>query len=230
MRNKMPFSTVLDKCNGGIKMRVYPSQNYHDLAFAAGRSEPKTLSFAIKNLKDGELFIDVGANVGFITIPVAASNKKVTCIAIEPNPIAFDRLLFNVNANSLSNVICYPLAIGEQYEESWIGFPAKRNMGSASIFLGHEKKSIAIKVAPLESVLVDYVKPQIGCIKVDVEGYEDRVLMPLLQNMEKNVWPRSVVIEHKHRNYWKEDCIDFMTSNGYCQIMVDRADTFLQRE
>ena len=52
-------------------------------------------------------------------------------------------------------------------------------------------------------------------LKLDVEGYEDRALLPLLRSKARAEWPRVVMIEVDHRPDWKEDCLAEMMDLGY---------------
>ncbi len=54
----------------------------------------------------------------------------------------------------------------------------------------------------------------IEALKIDVEGYEDRVLPPFLAAAPRSLWPRRVVIEHAHADA-EHDCVSRMVAVGY---------------
>ena len=55
----------------------------------------------------------------------------------------------------------------------------------------------------------------VDALKIDVEGYEDRVLTGFFKQAPQTLWPRAVVIEHLSKNEWQDDCIADMIARGY---------------
>jgi len=75
--------------------------NWHDSTFFMGLlgSWGFYLHDILRNEKNKFAFLDIGANFGlFSSIAVQSKNCEI-CIAIEPNPIVFDVLRNNLNAN-----------------------------------------------------------------------------------------------------------------------------------
>ena len=66
-------------------------------------------------------------------------------------------------------------------------------------------------------------------LKIDVEGFEDRVLTGFFTQAPESLWPRAVVIEHLSRDEWQDDCIADMQSRGYSQAGRTRSNTLLVR-
>ena len=69
----------------------------------------------------------------------------------------------------------------------------------------------------------------VDTLKIDVEGYEDRVLIGFFAQAPESLWPRAVVIEHLSRQEWHDDCIADMQSRGYAQTGRNRSNTMLVR-
>jgi len=68
-----------------------------------------------KVLREGEVALDVGANIGAHTIALARIvGMRGTVIAFEPQRVVFQTLCANVANNSLPNVFCYQSAVGEK--------------------------------------------------------------------------------------------------------------------
>ncbi|MEJ2122499.1 MAG: FkbM family methyltransferase [Alphaproteobacteria bacterium] len=64
-------------------------------------------------LKDGGSYLDIGANIGLTTIPVAR-NPKVDCVAFEPDPVMFALLRANIARNcEHANVTLHNLALSD---------------------------------------------------------------------------------------------------------------------
>ena len=81
----------------------------------------------------------------------------------------------------------------------------------------------------LQQILSDAGVSRVDALKIDVEGFEDRVLTGFFALVPDTLWPRAVVIEHLSREEWRHDCIDDMISRGYRQTGKTRSNTLLLR-
>jgi hypothetical protein len=91
---------------------------------------------------------------------------------------------------------------------------------------GHTVKVAALR---LQRILEEAGVDRVDTLKIDVEGYEDRVLIGFFARAPESLWPRAVVIEHLSRNEWHDDCIADMQSRGYSQTGRNRSNTMLVR-
>jgi len=69
----------------------------------------------------------------------------------------------------------------------------------------------------------------VDALKIDVEGFEDRVLTGFFRAAPQGLWPRAVVIEHLSRSEWQDDCIADMRARGYAETGRTRSNTMLVR-
>jgi FkbM family methyltransferase len=179
----------------------------------------------------GGVFVDVGANVGtyamVLSRHVGASGKV---IAIEPHPITHARLAFNRAASGFTQVTLVAAAAGPSDGELMIETDGD-NLGASHIVSG-ELSNRAIKVPSLrlQRILGDAGVDHVDALKIDVEGYEDRVLTGFFKEAPPSLWPRAVVIEHLSRNEWLEDCIAGMLARGYAETGKTRSNTLLVRD
>jgi FkbM family methyltransferase len=188
------------------------------------------LDFLRAHTPTGGVFVDVGANVGTYALALArhvGSTGKV--IAVEPHPITHARLAFNRTASGFSQVALVAAAAGSTDGELMIETDGD-NLGASHIASG-ELSSTAISVPSLrlQRILVDAGVSQVDALKIDVEGYEDRVLTGFFKQAPATLWPRAVVIEHLSRNEWLEDCIADMRARGYAETGRTRSNTLLVR-
>jgi hypothetical protein len=102
------------------------------------------------------------------------------------------------------------------------------NLGASHIVSGTGSGN-AIKVPSLrlERILGDAGVNHVDALKIDVEGFEDRVLTNFFKQAPSSLWPRAVVIEHLSRNEWQDDCIADMRARGYAEMGRTRSNTFL---
>jgi FkbM family methyltransferase len=123
-------------------------------------------------LKQGTIFIDIGANIGYYTLLAAAhvgSGGKV--IAFEPSSENCDLLRMSLQANHYTNVNLYPYAVANV--EGIVGFGMDDSNGRISL---DDPTSAAyqVRAITLDTFLKD--EPQIDVIKMDIEGAEGRAL------------------------------------------------------
>ena len=104
------------------------------------------------------------------------------------------------------------------------------NIGASHVVAGNAG-SHAFKVAALrlQRILEEAGVDHVDSLKIDVEGFEDRVLIPFFAQAPESLWPRAVVIEHLSRDEWEDDCIVDMQSRGYAQTGRTRSNTLLVR-
>ena len=176
------------------------------------------------------VFVDVGANVGTYAMVLArhvGPGGKV--IAIEPHPITHARLAFNRAASGFAQVTLVAAAAGPSDGELMIETDGD-NLGASHIVTG-ELSGRAIKVSSLrlQQILEQAGVTHVDALKIDVEGYEDRVLTGFFKQAPASLWPRAVVIEHLSRNEWLEDCIADMRGRGYSETGKTRSNTMLVR-
>lgn len=186
------------------------------------------LDFLRAHAPAGGVFVDVGANVGTYAMPLArhvGSNGKV--IAIEPHPVTHARLAFNRAASGFAQVVLVAAAAGSDDGEVMIETDGD-NLGASHI-VSPARSSNAIKVASLrlQRILDDAGIIRVDALKIDVEGYEDRVLTGFFKDAPLSLWPRAVVIEHLSQNEWLADCIADMRQRGYAETGKTRSNTLL---
>ena len=144
--------------------------------FINGIYEEKYLKLIEKNLPLNSIFIDVGANVGAISILLAKRRPDVTIYAFEASPRVFQYLKINKDQNALVNLHIYNLAIHatDNLELPFYSPEGKNGKGSFSpVFT---QNSELVKTISLDTFFIqNNISPNF--IKVDVEGYESYVFI-----------------------------------------------------
>jgi FkbM family methyltransferase len=202
----------------GQKRRLFVDESVHDKhtfrrGIHPGRDE--LLAF-LEQAAEEPVFLDIGANNGIFT--VTASQKLDPCariLAFEPNPLTFQKLQLHLRLNNIENVKAFQIALG--FEEGELPLSVDpTDDGSCSLLAPATTKSINVAVRPLLAVLKEEGIPKVDLLKIDVEGYEDRVLMPFFRDAPKRYWPTAVLMEVNVCSYhWNEDVLSFMLANGY---------------
>lgn len=139
----------------------------------AGLHEFQDMSFVLHSLRPGDLFVDVGANIGSYTL-LAGGAAGAECMAIEPISSSFIRLERNVALNGLLPRVT-PLNVAIGHEEGKIRFTTGLDTENHAL---DEKEAETcdtqeVRITTLDNVVGD-LKPTL--IKIDVEGFETNVI------------------------------------------------------
>jgi len=174
-----PRSFVV-KLQPGVKMRLYGDSELSRLIYCR-HFEAAERAFANSFLRPGDVFVDVGANIGLFTLIAAACVLPAgRVVAFEPTALTYTRLAENVHLNNFANVNCVKMAVSDHggylnLIQSSDGFDAwnslaKPTMGKA---LSEERvEAIAWDSYAYKHDLIG----RVTMMKIDVEGWESRVL------------------------------------------------------
>jgi FkbM family methyltransferase len=139
-----------------------------------GLQEFEDMAFTLHILRQGDLFADVGANVGTYTI-LASSVVGADCVSFEPVEDAYSWLLRNVALNGVSNkVLTVQAAVGARVETVAMSTALDTiNHIIASEAPDRIGASAQVRVTTLDETFAHH-SPTL--IKIDVEGFETAVV------------------------------------------------------
>lgn len=168
-------------------------------AMETGNFELKETEILIKSLADTDVFIDVGANVGFYTCLSRSLGKKT--IAFEPLYQNLRYLYRNLAENSWDDVEVYPVGLSDRP-----GIVALYGAGTgASLIKGWAGSSESIsQMIPTSTMDIILQKRFVGkrlTIKLDVEGVELAVLngaLGILQQSPRPFWLLEIDLDKHH--------------------------------
>lgn len=211
-----PYDCTAD----GVRMRVYPAENYCDRVVIGRNRLPESdeRSLIAPLVRRGMVFVDIGANVGVYSLFVSALSKGACRIlAFEPNPRTYAKLAFNQKANGFTNLHLVDAAVGAGSGEAALFLESKGNAGRASMVRAGDARtaSVPIRVVTLNAALNAHEVAGIDLLKIDVEGFEAAALMPFFRTAPRTLWPRHILLETVHAGAWAENLLEFLESAGY---------------
>ncbi|MFZ5669634.1 MAG: FkbM family methyltransferase [Pseudomonadota bacterium] len=163
----------------GIQMELDPQEWLQIHLMAGELPEPATTALLRSLLRPGDVCIDVGAHVGFLTLAAAQRvGPTGQVVAIEPQPYNCDRILMNSQANGLENIVVVMAAAGDRD-----GFARlhnqKRNDKARLTLAGGGVSDVStrfeVPLARVDSVAARWGLDRVRLIKIDVEGFEREV-------------------------------------------------------
>lgn len=146
------------------------------IAFALlvdGVYEPDVEELLKSRLREGSVFVDVGANVGALAIPAAAAcGRTGRVVAIEASPSVFAYLKANAGAADTGNISPINCAVSDS--DAMMDFydaPTDHfGMGSGAPQFGMPAKQV--QGQRLDTILAHAGVDRVDVLKVDVEGFE----------------------------------------------------------
>jgi len=182
---------------GGVSMLVRADEGVGRAIYFLREFEPQESNFLFENVRESDICVDIGANVGFYTLGLAkrASAGAVHCF--EPVPLNYHVLALNVLTNGFSNVAVNRCAVGDINGE--VGFCIAEDGAFSSLVDTGRKAIIETAKTPivkLDSYCSERNLPRIDILKVDVEGAEPAILrgaVDLLADPDRR--PRLVMLE-----------------------------------
>ena len=195
-----------------------------DVKMAFGSYNRKEINFIKQNMTTNSTFIDIGSNMGFYTMNIAAIFPKTDffkILSIEANPLMIERQMENIELLNQEIKGVKDKIILENYALSNIQGNLQLNLehgyGSASISKNQTKKSITVKSSTLMDILLKNKINSITCLKIDIEGHEDKALIPFFREAQKSLYPLNIVMEFTSQQEWElePNLVKFLEQIGY---------------
>jgi FkbM family methyltransferase len=194
-----------------------------------GCFEPKTTELITAYVKRGMVVLDIGANIGCHALrcaQLAGSGGKV--IAFEPMSAAFRKLQRNVSLNRFANIILEKSALADREKPNVeVSFQSSWKVDHIADEAGGSEQ---INVTTIDSYLERNGIAAIDLIKLDVDGYEYKIIAGGLRTI-RNSMP---VLIMEFGKYTLERCgdsleqlIDLLHSLGYA--IYSERDTSVRR-
>lgn len=148
--------------------------------YLTGTYEAGTLSVMGKCLREGDIFIDVGANIGLMSIfSSRAIGNKGKVYSFEPVLETFTILKKNIEINKIKNIDAFDVGVSDRKGKSFIYTNPYAGKGSSSFIKPpdqSESKEYEIIIEMLDEFLISHLLTNIRMLKIDVEGWELHVL------------------------------------------------------
>lgn len=175
-------------------------------------------AFLINYLKEGDVFVDVGANIGYFSVYAGLCvGDSGRVHAIEPDPDNAALLAANLELNGLSNAKVHRTAVADFTGEATL-YQGEFNAGAHSLV---QKDGLGpgaeVPVTTLDRLLAD--EPKVKLLKIDVQGAEISVLRGMKEMLSDSERRPAIIMEFSpgelRRNDALEEFFDFVARNRY---------------
>ena len=107
----------------------------------------------------------------------------------------------------------------------------EHNLGESRLLKDGERASgetTDVPVKTLLNLLAEQSVNRIDGMKIDIEGYEEAVLIPFFDQAPDGLLPRLIIIENNHKK-WKKDLVGLAKSKGYVVRSRTRMNVMLEK-
>jgi FkbM family methyltransferase len=206
----------------------------HILSFLRGGMayEPDVTKIVQRILAPGDVFVDVGANVGFFTVLGSALvGPTGRVLSFEPDPKNIDRIRFHSENNGCTNVEVISRPVSHCVEDVKFYFNKSSSGGNAlwnpGEYVGNPDFNDGYTVMKSTTLSDEFTQrglKDVKLIKIDTEGAEHAILRGAQAWLENASVPFIIAELNKFGleklDTTVEDFIDFMYARGYLGFLL----------
>ncbi len=200
----------------GARMLLDPNDELdRELIFTPQLYDREMLDFLRAALKPGDAFLDAGAHVGGFTVVAAPLVAPGRVLAVDADPHVFSILRRNVEMNKLSNVALANVGLSDKRERLRFHRGDEGLRGVSNFIDGTGESELDLK--PLAEVAAEHGFESFAGVKIDIEGFEFRVLRRYLEDVPRECWPRFFIVERLPHLVERAggDVVELLRSKGY---------------
>jgi FkbM family methyltransferase len=176
-----PVKKMRGKIDGWLTDQDLSTNNGRFRFFLGRWSQLEIQTFLSDAISPLDTVIDVGANIGDFSLFACRIARRV--LAFEPNPNCREAILHNVLRNGIKNITVFPIGLGDQTETLTLSVATPTSaLGTFGQINAPSTQRIEAHVLPGDDAL-GQERPSL--IKIDVEGFETRVITGLAQTLTR---------------------------------------------
>jgi FkbM family methyltransferase len=188
--------------------------------------EVYALSHKILEKHQDGVVLDIGANMGTFSVPLAKNNPRFTFHAFEPQRIVYYQLCANTFINGLDNLHCHQFGLSDKRDRFQMVVPdyaTEANIGAFSVDKETRKNDYECNTEGMEETMVifpldDGQHANVRLIKIDVEGHELEVIKGGIKTIKNNNYP-PIIFEAWNWKPWFEPkrkaLFEYLRGHGY---------------
>jgi FkbM family methyltransferase len=182
--------------------------------FINGYYEKGLIDFLQKNIPENGILLDIGANIGSISMPLSQIRSDIKIIAVEASPWIFSILKKNIALNNVTNISAINFAVYSESGKKLPMYAPKDLFGKGSLKSVYTKDAEMVETITIDDIKKNFNLPAIHFIKVDVEGFEASVFRGMSQITLKD--KPSIVFEFSE---WAEVAAGFNAREAQSVIL-----------
>lgn len=182
--------------------------------------------FLLEGAPPDAQFVDLGCNIGLYALPLAAMRPAGRVIAVDANPLMIARITWNATAGRQTNLTIVHAAVSDH--EGRADLVIRKD--DVAIVAVRENETGNMPVRTLASIVTQAGLQRIDGLKIDIEGHEDRALVPFLDQCPPHLLPVRIVIEKSGPEEDYPGCTAAFARHGYRLIGRTRNNSLYRRD
>ena len=185
-----------------------------------GSYDMEETKFLVDIVKDNDVVLDIGANLGWYTLNWLKKAKDVTVFSFEPMPDIYDKLIQNLILNGQQIKNAFNFGLSNINDDLDFFFDTERCGASSMVNLRESKNTVNVKctVKRLDDVFPSFGINRLDFIKCDVEGAEKLVFEGGIETIKKYkpiIYSEMLRKWSKKFGYHPDDIINLLADIGY---------------
>ncbi|MDB6118647.1 MAG: methyltransferase [Verrucomicrobiaceae bacterium] len=179
----------------GFRMALDDADYVQRCILHTGDWEPEISTLLWNEITPEDVFYDMGANIGFY-LCLALQRGAKRAVAFDPDPTNGPLLISNLGLNHFSDDLYnfQPVALSNKPGTSSFKTAPHGNMGIGTLTASHDPDLLQVPVTTIDRFLTETSEQPPTVMKIDVEGWEDKVLQGSLKTIQDHR-PKLIVVE-----------------------------------
>ncbi len=181
---------IVSEVARGILMELDLTDEMQRKMHYLGDYEPREIAFILKTLPRGGVFVDIGANVGWHTLPAARQvGDAGTVYSFEPLSPNVERLRRNLALNRLTNVVMETAALSDRDGEAEMASDHPRSGNATMAHRDSSAQRFRVPTMRFDQYARQHRLERVDLIKIDIEGAEMMALRGMTDLLQKRPAP-----------------------------------------
>lgn len=185
----------------------------------------RDIDFLLEGAPEKACFVDLGCNIGLYSLPLAAARPKGRVLSVDANPKMIAQIGWNAAAGGQTNLTFVHAAVSDREGSAYLVI----RKDDVAIVAVEESEGGAMPVRTLASIVSAAGLTRIDGLKIDIEGHEDRALVPFLDGCPRELLPRRIVIEKAGAEEDYPGCTAAFARHGYRLVGRTRNNSLYER-
>lgn len=194
--------------------------SHYDLA--RGAYEVVVAKWMHENVKVGDVFLDIGANIGFFSVLAAKlTGESGLVVAAEADPSVAEILAKNFEANRLGNARVVAGAVTNH--EGTVRLGRAPASGWTGLYYAKPDEWVDVPALTGDGLLKSHGLRKVNAVKIDVEGAEGHVLAGMTELLT-NFGPRLLIEVHRIHAGAEGQVLDVLAAHHFETEILDCVD------
>jgi len=175
----------------------------------------KEFSLVKSLLEVGDIFVDVGSNIGIYSILASRwVGPGGQVVAFEADPYNYQKFSKNITLNGINNIDAINMGVSDVMETATLHVDTDGNRGGNSFLSQGGGGSVSVECMPLSNLLDREGTSQVKGMKIDVEGYEYKILKKFFEDVDRSQYPKFIIFEYV-QEMSTGDTVALLIDKGY---------------